>query len=88
MASTIWSLGRPVSFWDFPETRKDTGVSEEEAAYGILQHAGMLYRYTGDEQSIQDQDISETRRMLLSACNYISEIILADSAERILQPRH
>jgi hypothetical protein len=78
-------LKRYVEFWAFPELREDAMVSRNSAAYHVLDHAGMLFRYTGDERCISglvQQPETETRDMVLSACRYVSGFTLAETIRR------
>ena len=86
----VESLKSYLELWDFPEARDEAGVSRESAAYYILDYAGKLYRYTADERCLTglvEQTEHETREMVLAACEYISDVILANSARHLLQDR-
>ena len=43
------SLREYATFWFDPDSRQDSDVSEEEAAYHLCEHAAMLFRYTAQE---------------------------------------
>lgn len=59
------------------------GVTQAEAAYGILENAGMLYRYTGNYCYIDDID-SNVEFLVESAVNYVDGMTIVENIEKIV----
>lgn len=81
------SLREYVSLWFDPEVRQDRGVSEEEAAFHLCEHAAMLFRYTGQEACLNGlslQPPEQRRSLVLAVCRYLGGLTLADTSRRLL----
>jgi len=76
-----------LEFWYSAEERDEVGVSREEAAYHALEHAGMLQRYTGEDDSVRkvfSMPKAERKALTRYACAYIGHMSLTEKARRIL----
>ena len=59
----------------FPEgAAREIGRRPAEAAYHLLEHAGMVYRYTADQVSLEKLRAmarDDRRQLVLASCNFI-----------------
>jgi hypothetical protein len=81
------SLREYATFWFDPDSRQDSDVSEEEAAYHLCEHAAMLFRYTGREdylKGLTGQSPEQRRSLVLAVCRYVGGLTLLDTARRLL----
>lgn len=81
------SLRDYAAFWFDPEARQEGGISEEEAAYHLCEHAAMLFRYTGQEvylQGLAEQAPDWRRSLVLAVCRYLAGLSLTTTARRLL----
>jgi hypothetical protein len=81
------SLREYATFWFDPDSRQDSDVSENEAAYHLCEHAAMLFRYTGREdylKGLTGQPTERRRSLVLAVCRYVGGLILIETARRLL----
>jgi hypothetical protein len=81
------SLREYAAFWFDPDSRQDSDVSEEEAAYHLCEHAAMLFRYTGQQvhlRGLEEQPPERRRLLVLAVCRYLGRLALTDTARRLL----
>lgn len=79
-------LAKYVECWHYTDARAEHDVSEEEAAYRILEHAGNLWRYEGTDRildALRELEQDERRRLVLAACRYTDSINLAEQASHM-----
>lgn len=72
--------------WGDEEFRREAQVSSEEAAAGVLEHMGMLYRYTGDRELFnQFVTMPLDRRVTLvtAAAGFLADSPLVAAARRL-----
>lgn len=75
-------------FYQDREAREAEGVSLEEAAGGMLEHFGMLYRYTGDQALLKEfLAMPETDKYTLAhaAAEYLQSDTLLATAHNLYQ---
>lgn len=81
------SLREYATLWFDPESRQESGVSEEEAAFHLCEHASMLFRYTGREvylDGLTGQPPDQRRSLVRGLCRYLDGLSLIDTARRLL----
>src|SRR6516165_9538581 len=81
------SLRRFARWWHSPEAASAEGVSASEAAYHLLEDAGMLYRFTADERWLGPflgQTAADRKRLVLAGCAFVSTFTLAERAHSLL----
>lgn len=74
--------------WKSLERRQLMKMSTGEAAYHVLEHAGMLVRYTGDENHLRfltELSAPERRALILAACDYVAEMVLPTRVEQLVK---
>ncbi|HNO77970.1 MAG TPA: hypothetical protein PKN33_07900 [Phycisphaerae bacterium] len=59
--------------WASSEVRAETGISREESAFYILEHAAMLQRMTGDHRAITgvESEVGDLESLVASACKHV-----------------
>lgn len=65
----------------------DLGLTAESIAYYLLEHGGMLYRYTGDDEviaSLKGLDAADRVALVQKACAYMRDGQLANQCRRVL----
>ena len=63
------------------------GVSAEAAAYYLLEHAGMLRRYAGDDEvtaGLKDLDAADRAKLVRDACAFMGGIGLANKCRQLV----
>lgn len=81
------SLREYAECWQSSALRTTIDISKEEAAYHLLEHAGMLRRYTADEVSIRGlKELTEKKvvELVMSVCKYISCITLSERINELV----
>jgi hypothetical protein len=81
------ALGDYLHYWESSGDRERAGVSEDEAAYHLLEHAGWLDRHAGASEwagELRALPADDRRRLARAACRYAGGITWADRARRLL----
>lgn len=71
-------------FWESEEDREIFDMTLEEAGYGILEHSGMLYRYTADRKYIDAIQKFDIENLVKNAFEYINGMTIVDSIKEII----
>src|SRR5262245_10418581 len=75
--------------WESDAHRRRRGVSEEEAAYHLLEHAGYLDRYGTSPSWVAQLRMlppADRRPLVQAACRYTRGMTWAERARRLLAP--
>lgn len=73
------------TFWRSETKRSKAEVTLQETAYQILLHSGMLYRYTGYKNFIED--IPDSKILIKNAMEYISGTTIVKDTQAIVNSK-
>lgn len=77
-------LSNYLEFWNSKEEAVGFGVTKGEAAYSVLEHSGMLYRYTADRKYIEKVKQFDLEEILMDAFDYIEGMTIAESINDLI----
>jgi hypothetical protein len=81
------SLRKFARCWHSAEAAAAEGVAAPEAAYHLLEDAGLLYRYTADDRWLAPfvrQAPADRKRLITAACAFVGGLALAEQARPLL----
>jgi hypothetical protein len=74
--------------WLSEEARTEPGIPADEAAAVLLEHAGMLDRYTGTQEGLallERLSVAQRVALLEAACRHLEQVPLAEQCRRLLR---
>jgi tetratricopeptide (TPR) repeat protein len=74
--------------WLSEEARTEPGIPADEAAAALLEHAGMLDRYTGTQEGLallERLSVAQRTALLEAACRHLEQVPLAEQCRRLLR---